>query len=90
MKSELLDAWWIRRRDGPPAATLTTGCQLEALKTGDLSHLDHGEVSRLERPEDPLFGMCGLRHPVPVPVLPTRPLRGSSGSPHLRPPKELF
>lgn len=89
LKSELLDAWWIRWRDGPLAATLTTGCQLDALKSGDLSHLDHGEVSRLERPEDPVFGMCGLLHPYPVPVPPTRPPSGSSGASHLRPPKEL-
>ncbi|KUH40479.1 MULTISPECIES: cupin domain-containing protein [Streptomyces] len=91
LKRELLDAWWIRWRDGPLAATLATGCQLAALKAADLSHLDHGEVRRLERPEDPLFGMCGLLrpYPVPVPVLPTRLPRGSSKSPHPPAPKEL-
>ncbi|MEX0172839.1 cupin domain-containing protein [Streptomyces sp. LMG1-1-1.1] len=67
LKSELLDAWWFRWRDGPLAATLATGGQLAALKAGDPSHLDHGEVSRLERPEDPLFGMCGLLHAYPSP-----------------------
>ncbi|MEU9143713.1 cupin [Streptomyces sp. NPDC048349] len=90
LKGELLDAWWIRWRDGPLAAALTTGRQLERLKAGDLTHLDHGAVSRLERPERRLFGMCGLLHPYPVPGPPTRPLRGSSGSPHPRPPKEPF
>ncbi|MFI8763445.1 cupin domain-containing protein [Streptomyces sp. NPDC053792] len=90
LKSELLDDWRIRWRDGALAAAVTTGRQLERLKAGDLSHLGHGEVSRLERPEHPLFGMCGLLHPYPVPALPTRPLRGSSGAPHLRPPKELL
>ncbi|GGU83305.1 hypothetical protein GCM10010275_18160 [Streptomyces litmocidini] len=82
LKGDLLDAWWIRWRDGPLAAALTTGCQLEALRNGDLSHLDDGEVSRLQRPEDPLFGMCGLLRPYPVPLLPTRPPRGASESPH--------
>jgi hypothetical protein len=89
LKRELLDAWWIRWRDGPLAATLATGCQLAALEAGDVSHLDHGEVSRLERPEDPLFGMCGLLRPCPVPVPPTRPPRGSSYLPHPPTPKEL-
>ncbi|MGW8357294.1 cupin domain-containing protein [Streptomyces wedmorensis] len=97
LKRDLLDAWWTRWRDGPLAATLATGAQLASLKTGDLSHLDHGHVSRLERPEDSLFGMCGLLRPYPVPVpvpvsvpvLPTRPPRGSSDqSPHPHPPKE--
>ncbi|MFJ3160750.1 cupin domain-containing protein [Streptomyces kanasensis] len=92
LKRELLDAWWIRWRDGPLAATLATGCQLAALEAGDLSHLEHGEVSRLERPEEPLFGMCGLLRPypvpVPVPVLGTRPPRGSTTSPHRLTPKE--
>ncbi|MCX4985487.1 cupin domain-containing protein [Streptomyces sp. NBC_00572] len=86
LKSELLDDWEIRWRDGPLAAALTTGRQLERLKAGDLSHLGHGEVSRLERPEHPIFGMCGHLHPYP---LPTRPLGGPSGSLHLPPPKEL-
>ncbi len=91
LKRDLLDAWWSRWRDGPLAATLATGCQLAGLKAGDLSHLDHGDVSRLERPEEPLFGMCGLLHAYPVPVLlPTRPPRGSSEPPHLQPPKEPF
>ncbi len=89
LKSELLDAWWFRWRDGPLAATLATGCQLAGLKAGDLSHLDHGEVSRLERPEDPVFGMCGRLRPYSVPDLPTRPPRGSSKSSHPHPPKEL-
>ncbi|MFF3341318.1 cupin domain-containing protein [Streptomyces flavidovirens] len=90
LKSDLLDDWQIRWRDGPLAAAVETGRQLDRLKAGDLSHLGHGEVSRLERPEQPLFGMCGLLHPYPVPDPPTRSLRGSSGSPHLRPPKELL
>ena len=89
LKRDLLDAWWFRWRDGPLAATLATGCQLAGLKAGDLSHLDHGEVSRLERPEDPVFGMCGRLRPYSVPDLPTRPPRGSSKSPHPHPPKEL-
>ncbi|MEU7390924.1 cupin domain-containing protein [Streptomyces tanashiensis] len=91
LKRDLLDAWWFRWRDGPLAATLATGCQLAGLKAGDLSHLDHGDVSRLERPEEPLFGMCGLLHTYPVPdLLTTRPPRGSSESPHRQPPKEPF
>ena len=90
LKSERLDEWQIRWRDGALAAADETGRQLERLKAGDLSHLGHGAVSRLERPEDPLFGMCGLLHPYPVPALPARPLGGPPGSPHLHPPKELF
>ncbi|MET8508090.1 cupin domain-containing protein [Streptomyces sp. NPDC004787] len=88
LKRELFDAWWIRWRDGPLATTLVTGCQLDALKTGDLSHLDLGEVSRLERPKDPLFGMCGLLHPYHVTTLPTQPPGGTSASPHPPHPKE--
>ncbi|WP_184930451.1 cupin domain-containing protein [Streptomyces nymphaeiformis] len=90
LKGELLGDWQIRWRDGPLAAAEETGRQLERLKAGDLSHLDHGAVSRLERPERRLFGMCGLLHPYAVPDSPTRPIRGASGSPHPRPPKELF
>ena len=66
LKSGLLAAWRIRWRDGPLAAALTTGRQLEALKAGDLSHLGHGAVSRLERPEHQHFGMCGRLHTYPV------------------------
>nr|WSX53410.1 hypothetical protein OG409_33515 [Streptomyces sp. NBC_00974] len=90
LKSELLDAWWIRWRDGPMAAAVTTGRQLERLKAGDLSHLGHGEVSRLERPERQRFGTCGRLHAYTVPAPAMRPLRGSPGSPHPHPPKELF
>lgn len=89
LKSELLDAWWIRWRDGPLAATLATGCQLASLQAGDLSHLDHGEVSRLESPADPVFGMCGRLRPYSVPDLPTRPPRGASEPSDPHPPKEL-
>nr|WP_308380068.1 cupin domain-containing protein [Streptomyces sp. ISL-43] len=90
LKSELLDAWWTRWRDGPLAAALTTGRQLERLKAADLAHLGHGEVSRLERPERQSFGMCGRLHTYPVPDPPTtRPPRGPSGSPHPHPSKEL-
>ncbi|WP_406066365.1 cupin domain-containing protein [Streptomyces sp. NBC_01077] len=90
LKSELLDDWRIRWRDGPLAAAVETGRQLERLKAGDLSHLDHGAVSRLARPEGRLFGMCGRLHTYPVPEHLTRPLCGSSESPHPHPPKELF
>ncbi|MGW8779468.1 hypothetical protein ACWGNM_15545 [Streptomyces sp. NPDC055796] len=90
LKSELLDAWWIRWRDGPLAAAVATGRQLERLKAGDLSHLDHGEVPRLERPERQRSGMCGRLHAYAVPDPPSRPFRGPSGSPHPHPPKELF
>ncbi|MGW7051203.1 cupin domain-containing protein [Streptomyces sp. NPDC054887] len=89
LKRGLLDDWRLRWRDGPLAAAVETGRQLERLKAGDLTHLGHGEVSRLERPQHPLFGMCGLLHTYAVPDPPTPPFRGSSGSPHLRPPKEL-
>ncbi|MFF8380511.1 cupin domain-containing protein [Streptomyces sp. NPDC015661] len=89
LKSELLDDWRARWRDGPLAAAEETGRQLERLQAGDLSHLGHGAVSRLERPDQQLFGMCGLLHPYPVPHPPARPPRDPSGSPHLRPPKEL-
>lgn len=68
LKRDLLDAWWVRWRDGPLAAALATGGQLAALRTGDLSHLDHGAVARLERPEHARFGMCGHLHPYPVPT----------------------
>ncbi|MFE5713779.1 cupin domain-containing protein [Streptomyces sp. NPDC056501] len=81
LKTELLDAWRIRWRDGPLAAAVTTGRQLERLKAGDLSHLSHGTVSRLERPERRLFGMCGRLHTYPVLHHPHPP-------PHS--PKELF
>ncbi|MER5204115.1 cupin domain-containing protein [Streptomyces sp. NPDC002825] len=67
LKSGLLDSWWIRWHDGALAAAETTGRQLDALKAGDLSHLDHGAVSRLERPEHQLFGMCGRLHTYPLP-----------------------
>ncbi|WP_369148465.1 cupin domain-containing protein [Streptomyces sp. R44] len=90
LKSELLDAWWIRWRDGPLAAAVTTGRQLERLKAGDLSHLDDGEVSRRARPEHLLFGMCGRLQTYSVPDPPTRPLGGPSGSPHPHLPKELL
>ncbi|MET3987548.1 mannose-6-phosphate isomerase-like protein (cupin superfamily) [Streptomyces sp. PvR034] len=88
LKSDLLDAWRIRWRDGALAAAVTTGRQLERLKAGDLSHLDHAGVSRLERPEHQRFGMCGRLLTYPVPDPSTRPPRGPSGSPH--PPKEKF
>ncbi|MGO4455809.1 cupin domain-containing protein [Streptomyces sp. M-16] len=90
LKSDLLDAWRIRWRDGALAAAVTTGRQLERLKAGDLSHLDHGAVSRLERPEHQRFGMCGRLDTYLVPDFPTRPLRGASGPPRPHPPKELF
>ncbi|WP_228981524.1 cupin domain-containing protein [Streptomyces sp. DH12] len=90
LKSDLLDDWRSRWRDGPLAAAVETGRQLDRLGAGDLSHLGHGAVSRLERPESPLLGMCGLLHPYSVPDPPTRPLRGSPVSSHPRPPKELF
>ncbi|HET6856659.1 MAG TPA: cupin domain-containing protein [Streptomyces sp.] len=86
LKSELLDAWWIRWRDGPLAAAVTTGRQLRQLKADDLSHLGHGEVSRLEHPEQQLFGMCGRLHAYRVPDRPTNPQE----SPHPRPAKEPF
>ncbi|WP_282695976.1 cupin domain-containing protein [Streptomyces sp. CC208A] len=90
LKRDLLDAWRIRWRDGPLAAALATGRQLEALKAGDLSHLDQGAVSRLERPERRSFGMCGRLHPYAVPDPPTRPPRGPSGPSHPHTPKEHF
>lgn len=91
LKSDLLDAWWIRWRDGALAAAVTTGRQLERLRAGDLSHLDQGAVSRLERPERERFGMCGLLRTYPVPDPSTRPPRGPSGPPHHpHSPKELF
>ncbi|GAA3398787.1 cupin domain-containing protein [Streptomyces roseoviridis] len=78
LKSGLLDDWRTRWRAGPLAAAEETGRLLDRLKAGDLSHLGHGAVSRLERPRHPVFGMCGLLDPYPVP------------DPHLRPPKELL
>ncbi|MFI5982143.1 cupin domain-containing protein [Streptomyces sp. NPDC051555] len=90
LKTDLLDAWRIRWRDGALAAAVTTGRQLERLKAGDLSHLDHGRVSRLECPERPRFGTCGRLHTHPVPDPSTRPPRGPSGSPRPHPPKENF
>ncbi|GEB54638.1 hypothetical protein GCM10017674_15490 [Streptomyces gardneri] len=90
LKRELLDQWVIRWRDGALTAAEETGRQLERLKAGDLSHLDHGAVSRLERLEDPLFGMCGLLHPYAAPTLPARPLGGPPESLHPHPPEEQF
>ncbi|MGA5192900.1 cupin domain-containing protein [Streptomyces exfoliatus] len=90
LKSELLDAWRIRWRDGPLAAAVATGRQLERLRAGDLSHLDHGDVARLARPEHQVFGMCGRLHTYPLPDPPARPFAGPPGSPHPHPPKELF
>ncbi|QPK50320.1 cupin [Streptomyces gardneri] len=71
LKRELLDEWEARWRDGARAAAEETGRQLERLRAGDLSHLDDGAVSRLDRPKDPLFGMCGLLHPYTAPLTPT-------------------
>ncbi|MGW5420496.1 cupin domain-containing protein [Streptomyces sp. NPDC003943] len=88
LKSDLFDAWRIRWRDGPLAAAVTTGRHLEALKAGDLSHLGQGEVSRLQRPEHQVFGMCGRLHTYPVPDSPTRPPGGPSGPSHPHNPKE--
>ncbi|KQX49940.1 MULTISPECIES: cupin domain-containing protein [unclassified Streptomyces] len=79
LKRELLDEWEARWRAGALAAAEETGRQLDRLKAGDLSHLDHGAVVRLERPEEPLFGMCGLLQPYTVPA-----------HPHPSPPKESF
>ncbi|MFI9586355.1 Gfo/Idh/MocA family oxidoreductase [Streptomyces sp. NPDC052236] len=77
------EAWaWCRSRHDRPSAGTAEGRRL--------SHLGHGEVSRLERPEHQLFGMRGRLHTYPVPDPPTRPLCGSLGSPHPHPPKELF
>ncbi|MFF5425440.1 MULTISPECIES: cupin domain-containing protein [unclassified Streptomyces] len=90
LKRDLLADWRTRWRAGPLAAATGTGRQLERLRAGDLSHLDHGEVSRLERPEEPLHGMCGLLRPCSVPDLPARPLSGPSEPPHPQPPKELL
>ncbi|MEU8460520.1 cupin domain-containing protein [Streptomyces sp. NPDC029003] len=90
LKSDLLDAWRIRWRDGALAAAVTTGRQLERLKAGDFSHLDHGAVSRLECPEHQRFGMCGLLHTYPLPDPSTRPPRGPSRSPRPHSPKEPF
>ncbi|GGW07329.1 hypothetical protein GCM10010230_51550 [Streptomyces narbonensis] len=73
LKSALLDAWDVRWRDGALAAAHETGRQLERLKAGDLSHLDQGAVSRLDRPKAPLFGMCGRLHPYTAPTDPHRP-----------------
>ncbi|MFF9498710.1 cupin [Streptomyces sp. NPDC014656] len=81
LKRELLDARETRWRRGPLAAARTTGHQPERLRAGDLTHLGHGAVSRLERPERPRFGTCGLLHPYSLP--------DPSGSPRPRPPKEL-
>ncbi|MFJ6793709.1 cupin domain-containing protein [Streptomyces sp. NPDC091268] len=89
LKHELLDAWWIRWRDGPWTAAVTTGRQLERLKAGDLSHLGAGQVSRLPRPEQQRHGMCGLLRTYAVPDLPAPPPGGPSGSPHPRPSKEF-
>ncbi|MFB9481084.1 cupin domain-containing protein [Streptomyces filamentosus] len=88
LKRELLDDWRARWRDGPLAAALTTGRQLERLRAGDLSYLRRGEVSRRERPERPLFGMCGLLHPYTGPALPTRSPRGPAESSPVPPTKE--
>lgn len=88
LKSDLLDAWWIRWHDGPLAAAVTTGRHLAALKAGDLSHLGQGEVSRLQRPEHQVFGMCGRLHTYPVPDSPTRPPGGPSGPSHPHNSKE--
>ncbi|MFF9839412.1 cupin domain-containing protein [Streptomyces sp. NPDC013740] len=94
LKSHLLDAWWQRWRDGALAAAETTGRQLERLKAGDLSHLDQGAVSRLERAEHRLFGMCGRLHAYAVrdsraaPDSPTPPLGGPSGPAYPHNPKE--
>ncbi|MFI0925055.1 cupin domain-containing protein [Streptomyces sp. NPDC021012] len=79
LKRDLLDAWEVRWRGGALAAAEETGRQLERLKAGDLAHLDEGAVERLNRPEVPLFGMCGLLHPYALPAHPR---------PHPHPPKE--
>ncbi|MFE0647261.1 cupin domain-containing protein [Streptomyces sp. NPDC059534] len=73
LKRRLLGDWELHWRDGALAAAEETGRQLERLKAGDLSHLGQGAVSRLERPQDPLFGMCGRLHPYTGPAHPHHP-----------------
>ncbi|MFE7035301.1 cupin domain-containing protein [Streptomyces sp. NPDC057621] len=54
---------WTRTvADGARAAADESLRQIDALSRGDLSHLSQSTVSRIQRPPDRNFGMCGLLH----------------------------
>jgi mannose-6-phosphate isomerase-like protein (cupin superfamily) len=58
-----LAEWQIRWEAGAHAAALDTAEQISALERGDYSHLFSATVSRIARPEEQVYGMCGILRP---------------------------
>ena len=54
-----LDDWRALVGAGAERAALATLDQLDALISGDVSHLAAAEVARIARPQDTTYGMCG-------------------------------
>ncbi len=63
----LLSDWRVILDRGAGAAVERTAAQLAALAAGDHSHLRQAQVSRMERPAENTFGMCGFLNAYPVP-----------------------
>ncbi|MEU4048888.1 cupin domain-containing protein [Streptomyces olivaceus] len=57
-----LAGWSDTVINGARAAAEESLRQIDALERGDLSHLARSTVSRIARPADRSFGMCGLLH----------------------------
>ncbi|MEE6263185.1 cupin domain-containing protein [Plantactinospora sonchi] len=57
-----LDIWSRRWTEGPVEVSRQTGEQIEALRRGDHRHLADATVSRIARPDQTTFGMCGFLH----------------------------
>jgi hypothetical protein len=57
-----LDRWRDLVASGPLAAVTETLAQLDALSSGDGSHLAAARVDRIARPDDTTYGMCGRLH----------------------------
>jgi len=57
-----LDDWQRRWADGPAAVSRQTGEQIAALRRGDHRYLAGATVSRIARPDQQTFGMCGYLH----------------------------
>lgn len=63
----LLDDWQQILASGAAAAVDQTAAQLAALASGDHTHLREAGVTRMERPAEETFGMCGFLNAYPVP-----------------------
>ena len=57
-----LDRWRDLVAGGPLAAVTETLAQLDALSSGDGSHLAAARVDRIARPDGTTYGMCGRLH----------------------------